>query len=137
MDGVLADTAKAARHEAIAANVGEALARSIFGDDPDAIDALRERVATMEGTRERRKAVQSAWKRAGRPSAVDVVGWGCVADALGCAVNDLTEARENARFTDGQGPYPAYSISNIGAEIRRNRQRLDRLTAGASEQAAT
>ncbi len=59
----------AAHHRSKAAGIADQLERSIFSDDPDAPERLRERIAVLEADRERMRAVtvKSAAGRDGRP----------------------------------------------------------------------
>lgn len=88
-----------------AADIEAQLDRTIFDDDPDAIERLQERIATLEAKLEDRKAKNVAYRAEHKAELKTMTPYG----------------RSEAV------PYPSYSISNLGADIRRNKQRLETL----------
>lgn len=89
--GGVAHSKMASKHSQAASGIEDQLARSIFDDDPDAIDQLKVRIEALEAKREGYKAFNLAQK------------------------------------AKGEKILPSYVLSNLGAEIRRNKQRLERL----------
>lgn len=85
--------AMARHHAAKAAGIERQLDHTIFDDDPDACDRLRERIAETERERAEYKAFNAKQRKAG-------------GDIL-----------------------PSYVLTNLGARIRRDRERLARLEA--------
>ncbi len=66
MDRGLAEHRKAEHHESKARGLAIALERSIFDDDPDAIERLQEKIDGLEAACARALAANKAWKRGGR-----------------------------------------------------------------------
>ena len=119
-------TKKADSMASRAAGIEAQLERSIYSDDHDAIEKLRERIAGLEAEREHMKAVNAAIKayekRTGKANkdltADDLV-------ACGCTTKDVT-----AFWPDLYGwRYPTYALSNLSGNIARNRKRLAQLEA--------
>lgn len=93
--------------------------RTIYSDDVDAVEQLRERIAELEGQRERRKVINREIRRG--------EGWEARLEP------PLTEAEREellgaARF-DGFRGYPPYAMSNLTGNISRQRKRLGSLAA--------
>jgi hypothetical protein len=113
-------TAKAERMRERAANIEKAAARSIYDDDADALERLREKVARLEAKRERIKRYNaSARKGAADPS---ILSDAERADLVSCV---------RCRQADAGGPFPGYVLRNLGGNITRARKRLAELEAGA------
>lgn len=94
-----------------AAGIEDQLARAIYDDDPDAIEQLQERVAALEARLEARKAANATYRS-----------------------EHKAELKTMTAFGRSQVvPFPAYSISNLGADIRRNKERLARLQVATVE----
>jgi hypothetical protein len=99
---------KAASMEARAAGIEAQLDRAIYSDDPDAVERLEARVAELEAKRDTIKAANKA------------------------------APRRRLYPHDGQTPeqmaesdrIPAYALTNLTAEIARNRKRLEQLRKG-------
>lgn len=94
------------------------LARSIFSDDPDAIERLQERIAELEAKRDRVKAYNASCRK-GAPdeSLLD--------DAQRA---DLVSITRHCPYQLGKkGELPGYELTNIGGNIRRLQKRLDAL----------
>jgi hypothetical protein len=111
----------AEHHDARADNIDGQLETSIFDDDPDAIERLRDRIAQAEQSRDRIKSFNASCRR-GQP--------------------DLTLLNDDERsdlrsivqvgFAGPKGQFPSYKLSNLGGRIRGYRQRLERLEADTS-----
>lgn len=89
----------------------------ISSDDPDAPAKLREKLEELEQQRERRKAINAAWRKAKGP------------EGLRTLEPPLTEKEReriasNLRYGDGK-PWPSYSLTNLGARIRDTRAKLE------------
>jgi hypothetical protein len=103
----------------------EAVGRGgISSDDPSAVAKLEAKLSKLEERRERMKALNAAWRKAGKPAPDAAEAWEPVREATGIATEDLHMARFGALR---DAPYPAYSLRNLGAEIRRVRSRIDEL----------
>jgi hypothetical protein len=113
---------KAERLDERADNIESQLASSIYDDDPDAVDRLRERIAGLEAERDRIKAYNtSCRKRTPNESLLNDRERSILA-----SVKRLTPSALGRN-----GSYPAYHLSNLNGNIARNRQRLRRLTGEA------
>jgi hypothetical protein len=97
----------------------------ISSDDPDAPDKLREKLAALEATQARRKAINAAWRKAGRPRFDNAEGWTQVGLAASVPVEKLDEIRRRIAIAPYHPePYPAYSLTNLAANIKRVRERI-------------
>lgn len=89
---------------------------SISSDDPEAIEKLREKLAEHEAERAEMKRLNAVHRKC---------GWQAVAWDVG--VKRATELRERALATADDKPFPAYALTNIGATIRRVKERIEQL----------
>lgn len=115
---------KAAEMRRRADGIEAAAGRAIYSDDPDAADALKARISTLEAERDRWKAYNAACRKAKE----------CTADALALLDDkqraDLASTAKVASYMLGKyGQAPAYHVSNLSGNIKRNRDRLAQLTA--------
>lgn len=108
----------AQRHEARAEGIQRQLDVAVYSDDPDACERLRERIAEAEAERDRRKRANRLY-RAG-----DAEGLA----AMGLDIEELRVRIATLPSYDRQ-PWPAYSLTNIGARIRADKKRLAELEA--------
>jgi hypothetical protein len=94
--------------------------------DADAIELLTAKKAELEREREWRKAVNEVWRANGRPQAADAEGWAAVAAAMEEPLASFDRIRRTSRPSSGlpEVPFPAYSLQNIGANIRRVAARI-------------
>lgn len=109
----------AAQHISKADGLRTQLETSIFSDDDDAILAIEARIAEREAERERKKLANKLYAKG------DVDGLA----ALGIRFEDLKTRLEAAGSYWGKAPYLPYEFSNLSANIRRDRQRLDEIRA--------
>ena len=124
----------AAHHESKADGIAHQLERSIFTDDPDAPERVRERIAELEAERDRMKAVNAEIKRG--------PGWEVRLTASGAP---LTEREKKvlldvARFQpyyckNGVPVFPPYALTNLGGNIRRLKGRLVAVDSLAAQRA--
>lgn len=98
-----------------AAGIRGQLERSIYSDDADAIERLTERIAELEAERDQIKAENAAFRKAHRAE-----------------LKSLT-----AYERDQAMPHPAYRVTNLSGNIKRNRDRLVALTTQAERSAAS
>ena len=115
----------AEHHEQRAAGIAAQLERSVFSDDTNAIEALEARIAQREAQVERRKAINAAFKKAkgeapARFAALVTAGLMTQAEALSVAGTMASMRYER--------PFPSYSLTNLNANIRRDKERIAELT---------
>ena len=111
--------------------------RAISSDNPDALSLLRSKLANEESNRQRMKDINAAWRRAGKPTADNAEGWRKVADdpKVMMSDNDLHATRMKiARCHWEPSPFPKWEISNLGANIRRIKERIKTLEATAGDE---
>jgi hypothetical protein len=101
--------------------------RAIYSDDEDAVTKLEAKLKGLEARRDRRKAINAAWRKAGRPGPADTDAWQKMADLIGESLADLEGLRHDcARSGMGRPqPYQPYTFQNLGANIRRIKQRIE------------
>ena len=103
----------AGHHRAAASTILHNLDRAIYDDDPDAVEQLEARIEALEAKRERIKAYnKSARKGAPDLSLLDE--------------GEREEVQVNIRigYMTPRSNFPAYVLSNLGGNIKRNRDRL-------------
>jgi hypothetical protein len=118
-------------HRSKADGIERQLETSIFSDDPDAPERLRERIAALEAERVRMKTINAA-VRAGP-------GWSSRIDPP-LTDNEKHELESVARFQPyyctPNGPvFPPYALQNIGGNIARLKKRLAHVDALATQRA--
>ncbi|GEM_PF-1487574 len=120
MDRSLAESKKAEDLERRASRVGKG---GISSDDPEAIKKLEDKLHTLEGVRETMKRVNREFRKG---------GWDAVSGLSEFAKGKL--GADMARMpSQGESPYPSYALSNLGANIRRVRARIEELAASSQE----
>jgi len=97
--------AKAASMRSRADGIESQLAASIYDDDPDAVEALRARIARLEAEREAAKTANTAYRAAHKAELAQMSTYG----------------RDQAM------PYPGYWFQNMSGNLGRQRARLARL----------
>lgn len=127
----------AERHRGVASTLAHRLETTIFSDDPDAIEALKEKIATLEAKRENLKAINAAFRKAkGAP------GWSreCMryeyertAFAPGESPIEKAWACLKAACPWEKKPVPTYRLTNLGANIRRLEERIKVIEARVKE----
>lgn len=98
-------TRKAESMNSRAANIESALNRSIYSDDPDAIEQLEKRVTKLEAQRDQIKVTNAAYRK-----------------AHGAELKLLTPYGRSEAM-----PYPAYHLANLTGNIGTQRKRLGML----------
>ena len=104
----------AAHHESKATGLEAQLDRSVFSDDADAIEKLEQRVAEHEAQRDRMKRVNALFKKSD--------GAGLL--ALGIDIEQLRAELAAKGAYWGDKPHLPYELTNLGARIRDDRQRI-------------
>jgi hypothetical protein len=108
--------AMAAHHDSKAAGLAAQLDRSVFSDDADAVEQLEARIAEHEATRDRMKLVNKLYAKG---------------DAAGLAAIGLDLDALKAKLAAAAGPYWGskphlpYELTNLGARIRADRERIE------------
>lgn len=114
MDRGVAEHRKAEHHESKARGLAIALERSIYDDDPDAVERLQAKVAELEASRELMKQANATFKKRGREGVAELLG-----------AERAEEVFRRASYTADSRPFPAYALSNSGVEVRRCKQRIE------------
>jgi hypothetical protein len=109
------ESALAHHHTQKADGLARQLDRSIFSDDPDAVEQLRAKVAALTVQRDAFKNLNAWWRKRGT--------------MRGCpGVSDEQAAKLDAeiptRYSWERQPVPKWRIANLGAEIRRAAERI-------------
>jgi hypothetical protein len=113
-------------HAEKAAGLEEQLARSIYDDDPDAIERLEEKLERLEGERDRIKAYNAAVRKPGvGPAEAELLQRELLDDRQRADIRSI--ARACPYQLGKRGEFPGYALSNLGATIRTTRERLERL----------
>lgn len=125
--------AKRARDYRTKAEAAEAN-RAIDSRDPDALEKLEAKRSALEAERERCKAENAAWRKAGKPGTeeADKPKWKALCEALG-EERGLAMLRNLVVMPYHKQPWPAYHLQNLGSEIRRLTKRAEALERKASE----
>lgn len=122
----------AQHHASTAAGLADALERSIYSDDSDALEQLRARIAEREAERDRIKAYNATCRaahKAGQP-------FGDVSLLSDEQRRDLhTTARVAAYQLRPGGAFPAYVLSNLAGRIKADRDRLAEVETRQQRQA--
>lgn len=119
-DRGFADLSKARDMRSRAANIEAQADGAIYSDDPDAIEQLEARIAKLEAEREQIKAHNAAHRN----------GKGCTCPA-DCACR--SKFRPSSCGCK-QHPLPAYVLTNLSGNIKRNRDRLEVLKRQGTEE---
>ena len=102
MGKMVENSRKASDFRSRAGNIESALDNSIYSDDPDAVDALKARIASLEAQRDQIKADNAAFRTAHK-----------------------VELKTMTAYERGQAlPHAAYELTNLSSNIKRNKDRL-------------
>lgn len=113
-------------HEQKAAGLAIALDKTIFSDDPDAVDAIEQRIAANEVKREEMKKINALYRKR------DVAGLA----ALGVDYATLQAKLAALGAYFGQAPHMPFEMTNLGARIRSDKERLVNVKRQQQQQAA-
>jgi hypothetical protein len=94
--------------------------RAISSDDPNAIERLREKLTGLEAQRDRYKAASKALRTKDPQTALVAAGF------------SEEGAARLLKSLEGETKIPSYLLSNLGADIRRVRQRIQQLEEQAT-----
>ncbi|MCB9597416.1 MAG: DUF3560 domain-containing protein [Sandaracinaceae bacterium] len=99
--------------------------RAISSDDPEAIEALEARLTELEASRALSKAVNAAFRKG---------GWDAVAKLPGVTAKVLSRAKRTMELAPWMKA--PMDVTNVGANIRRVRARIEELKAAGERDAA-
>lgn len=113
--------AMADHHESKSDGIERQLDNSVFSDDPDAIEQLQAKIVAAEAERDRMKAINAAirkgpgWEARIKPPLTDA---------------EKTELVNLARVWGSvyKPGFPPYALTNLGANIRRMKERIKHIT---------
>lgn len=105
---------KADEFRSRADNIESAADRAIYSDDEDAIEWLKERIASLEATRARIKAYNATCKKGARDASI----------LLPAEQEELLVCLKYAAFQCPGGRFPQYVTANLSGNIKRQRDRL-------------
>ncbi len=115
---------KAADMRSRADGIEHALDRSVYSDDPDAIEALQARITANEQKRDQMKRVNAFYRKG------DAAGLA----ALGINMDTLKAKLAAAGSYWGSAPHLPYELSNLGGRITADRERIKVIQARAARQ---
>lgn len=118
------EAGKADYHASTAAGLERQLDRSIYRDDPDAAERLREKIAGLEECAARDNAINRAWRAKDRTAAFAALG--VSPEGVARIERDMAEMPS---WVQRKGPMDA---TNTRATIRKEKARLAELEAQAS-----
>lgn len=111
---------------------------AISSDDPTALDKLQSKIEKLEADRDYRKRandlIRSSQRRATK-AGVDPVAAAVAALVTGLPCRESTAVEFVKPDFAGRVGFPAYELTNAGAEIRRLKQRMAALEAAAARPA--
>ena len=98
--------------------------RSISSDDPEAVQKLKLKLADLEKTRDKMKAMNKAWRTYKNKN--DASGF----EALGVSTEQINKmaAQIEKDYSWCKQPYPKFQMTNLGANIRTVKKRIERLS---------
>lgn len=120
MDKAVEAHKRAEHHESKAAGIADQLERTIFDDDPDAIERLRERIAERRALADKKTAINKAWRKH-KGDVAALVASGVVGQRLA-----ETMAKTMAECRWLKSPMDATSER---AAIRRDEERIAQIEA--------
>jgi hypothetical protein len=123
MNAAIENSRKAGSMAGRAEGIRAQLDTSIYSDDPDAIEALTAKIATLEAERDRIKAYNASCRKAAKDGGTGDPG-----------LLDEQQRRELAAtakacpyMIGAGGQMPKYQLTNLGGNISRLRKRLEGL----------
>ena len=109
-------------HSQKADGLAHQLDRSIFTDDTNAVGALEARIAQREAKAERMTAVNKAWRK----SKGDIASFARLAEIPEILARTIAETIAD-RYSFYDQPHPGWELSNLRANIRRDKERLGQI----------
>lgn len=124
--------AVANHHAEKAAGIATQLETSIFSDDSNAIEALEARIAEREAERDRYKRYNTTCKAAAKRGEHH----GDLSILSEVQRENLTSLMRVCAYQVGPGgAFPSYVLSNLGTNIRRDRERIEQIKADTAHRA--
>jgi hypothetical protein len=117
MDRSVAEGNLARHHESKAAGLAHQLERSIFDDDPDALDRLKEKISGLEANCQRMTQANKLWRKGGHPA---------VAGAFGATLAAAAAEVMAQGYSWIKSPF---NLTSDRAEIRRCKTRIAAIEA--------
>lgn len=114
MGAAVENARKADAMQTRAANIEAQAAHAIYTDDADAVERLEQRIAELEAERDAIKAENAAFRKTHRAE-----------------LATMTAYQRNEAM-----PHPAYRVTNLTGNIKRNRDRLQQVRQQQERQAA-
>ena len=111
MDRSVENWSKAKEFRSRADNIEKQAKRSIYSDDEDAVDRLREKLEKMEAQRERMKAANAAYRKEHKE------------ELKGMSVYQKDQVM----------PAPKWALANLGGNISRTKKRIEQLSANEGQ----
>lgn len=119
-DRAIESMQKAGGMRSRASGIEAQLASSIYSDDPDAVEALAARIAELEAERDRIKAYNASCRKAAKTGGTGDLS--LLDDRQRDAIATL--ARVCSYQVGTGGSFPSYHLTNLSANIKRNRDRI-------------
>lgn len=106
----------------------------ISSDDPDAVDKLKLKLAGLELAQQQMKAINAAWRKAGKPKADNADAWAAIARGSNVALEAVAAARASmARDFMSRPPF-TYQLQNNNGNISRVKDRIGYLERNANRE---
>lgn len=121
MDKCIDEGKLAKHHSSKAQGIETILDNTIFSDDIDAIERLEERIAEREESRDKKKAINAAWRKAKGDLAKFIELSGLTEDVAQSIYDTL---KDHAYM---KKPYGSYEFSNASSGIRTDKKRVEKL----------
>lgn len=133
------ESEKAENHRNKADGLDRQLRTSIYSDDDDAIERLADKITDLESQRDANKAINAAWRKAGKPKPVDTDGWARVAEVMGVKADDpqvkIARIGMANDFMD-RAPFPPYVGQNLSGRIKQAKDRIEQIKRQQANSAA-
>jgi len=120
----------ATHHEAKADGLAHAIERSIFSDDPDAVEAITAKIAGLEAERDRRKAINKEIRKG------PVFEARLTAAGIQLTDDDKAELLKTLKYSPyhcdkktGLPVFPGYFFTNLNGNISRLKERIKSIEA--------
>ena len=136
MDRMVEHDRMADHHEQAAKTIRAQVDRSIYDDDTDRDDRLRDKIADLERQRGRMREINAWFGKHGGVPRRNL--WKAGPESQKMAVRAIMRCKDELQLTatemrdielaaqmNGVLGYPSYALSNLGANIRRAQKRLD------------
>lgn len=106
----------------------------ISSDDPEAVDKLKLKLAGLELAQEQMKAINAAWRKAGKPKADNAEAWDAIVRGSNIAQETIDAARVSmARDYCHRAPF-TYQITNNNGNMKRIKDRIAYLERAATRE---